>query len=232
VGSVAPFERPLNQTAVRPKQAHFPHKPSKQETLLQKRIARADVLRRIIERTPEHKSVVIATTGYTSRELLALADRPNQLYMVGSMGCAPALGLGLSLTRPDLTVLVVDGDGAALMRLGNFATLSAYAGTNLVHLLLDNECHESTGAQTTVSAGISFVQIASGCGYPVTIQGDSLDVIDAAFSASEDIEGPRFAHLKIRQGVTGTFPRPTLSPEQVRQRLMNHIGATFTFAKR
>jgi phosphonopyruvate decarboxylase len=231
-GSVAPFEPPSNQTAMKPKQTRIANKSSEQGTPLQKRMARVDVLRRIIELTPEHNSVVIATTGYTGRELAALADRPNQLYMVGSMGCAPALSLGLSLTRPDLTVLVVDGDGAALMRLGNFATLGAYGGTNLVHILLDNEVHESTGAQPTVSAGMSFAQIAGGCGYPVTIQGDSIDVIDAVLNASEDIEGPRFAHLKIRRGVTAPLPRPTLSPEQVRQRLMNHIGATFMFAQR
>jgi phosphonopyruvate decarboxylase len=230
-GSVAPFKPPVNQTAVKPKQVHFP-KPSERGTPLHKRIARVDVLRRIIERTPEHNSVVITTTGYTGRELAALADRPNQLYMVGSMGCAPALGLGLSLTRSDLTVLVADGDGAALMRLGNFATVGAYGGKNLVHILLDNEVHESTGAQPTVSAGMSFAQIASGCGYPLTIQGDSLDVIDAVLNTNKDIEGPRFAHLKIRRGVTGTLPRPKLSPEQVRQRLMNHIGTTFTFAQR
>ena len=229
-GSVAPFERPIDQTAVKPKQAHFPTS-SQQEAPFQKRIIRADVLRRIIELTSEHKTVVIATTGYTGRELLALADRPNQLYMVGSMGCAPTLGLGLSLARPDLKVLVVDGDGAALMRLGNFATLGAYGGTNLVHILLDNEVHDSTGGQATVSAGISFAQIASGCGYPMAIQGDSLDVIDAVLHAGEDTEGPRFAHLKIRRGVMGTLPRPALSPEQVRQRLMNHIGSTFTFAQ-
>ena len=73
-------------------------------------------------------------TGYTGRELYAVADRANHLYMVGSMGCAPSLGLGLALARPDLEVIVVDGDGAALMRMGNLATVGSYAPRNFRHL--------------------------------------------------------------------------------------------------
>ncbi|MFA5027291.1 MAG: phosphonopyruvate decarboxylase, partial [Candidatus Methylomirabilota bacterium] len=99
------------------------------------RPSRTQALGRILARTPAASTVLIASTGYTGRELYALDDRPNQLYMVGSMGCASSLGLGLSLARPDLTVVVIDGDGAALMRLGNFATIGAYGGANLCHLV-------------------------------------------------------------------------------------------------
>jgi phosphonopyruvate decarboxylase len=186
------------------------------------RPSRADALRRVIAATPTESSLVIATTGYTGRELHALSDRPNQLYMVGSMGCASSLGLGLSLVRGRLRVVIVDGDGALLMRMGNLATLGAYAGPNLVHIVLDNEAHESTGGQATASSGVSFARIASACGYALALEGDDPGLLDDLFRA-EGVDGPRLAHLKIRQGAPADLPRPSTSPLQVRTRLVEHI---------
>jgi phosphonopyruvate decarboxylase len=188
-----------------------------------RRPSRNEVLRRLVALTPEGDTVLVATTGYTGRELFALADRPSHLYMVGSMGCASSLGLGLSLARPDLTVLVIDGDGAVLMRLGNFATIGAYGGSNLIHLVLDNEAHDSTGAQATVSAGVSFARIAQACGYGLTLEGDDLALLDSLFTAPS-YRRPRFGHLKIRTGTLENLPRPSLSPDQALNRLMAHIG--------
>lgn len=190
-----------------------------------KRPSRNAALRRVIELTPEAGTVVIATTGYTGRELYALADRKNHLYLVGSMGCASALGLGLALARPDLKVVVVDGDGAALMRMGNFATLGAYGPANLYHLVLDNEAHDSTGAQATVTAGVSFARIAQACGYAVCLASDTLNIIDSLLSAAG--EGPKFAHLKIKTGTIDDLPRPKVTPSEVLRRLMAHIGTSF-----
>ncbi|MEO8631124.1 MAG: phosphonopyruvate decarboxylase, partial [Betaproteobacteria bacterium] len=85
--------------------------------------SRREALRRVIANTPVDSTVVFASTGFCGRELYALDDRPNQLYMVGSMGCVTSFALGFALTRPDLRVIALDGDGAALMRMGAFATL-------------------------------------------------------------------------------------------------------------
>ncbi|HMB59923.1 MAG TPA: thiamine pyrophosphate-binding protein, partial [Xanthomonadales bacterium] len=82
-------------------------------------LSRQEALQCLVDNAPEHDSVVIGTTGYSGRELFAIADRPNQLYMVGSMGCAASLGLGLSISLPGKRIFVVDGDGACLMRMGN-----------------------------------------------------------------------------------------------------------------
>ncbi|MDQ3776219.1 MAG: phosphonopyruvate decarboxylase [Pseudomonadota bacterium] len=190
------------------------------------RPARSEVLSQVLAHAPEN-AVLIATTGYTGRELYALADRPNHLYMVGSMGCASSLGLGLALARPDLHVVVLDGDGAALMRMGNLATVGAYGGANLIHLVLDNEAHDSTGAQSTVSAGIDFAGIAVSCGYGVAAAGDHLGVIEALFAA-EAHGRARLAQIKIRTGTREDLPRPALSPTQVLDRLMAHIGTAFS----
>ena len=120
------------------------------------RPSRRAALEAVVAHTPAASTVVLAGTGFCGRELYALADRPNQLYMVGSMGCVAPLALGLALARPDLTVVALDGDGAALMRLGVLATIGAYGPPNLRHLLLDNGVHDSTGGQATVSPVVSF----------------------------------------------------------------------------
>lgn len=187
---------------------------------------RMEILEHIIDLTPVGKTVVIATTGFTGRELFAINDRDNQLYMVGSMGCASSLGLGLALARPDLQIVVIDGDGAALMRMGNFATVGSYAGSNLTHIVLDNEAHDSTGAQATVSGNVRFDDIAAACSYAAAYTGNELQLLDELF-ALQDIDGPRLAHFKIRTGTMANLPRPDVKPPDVLRRLMKHIGSSF-----
>ena len=187
--------------------------------------SRKQVLEQIIRLTPESNTVLIATTGYTGRELYAISDRVNQLYMVGSMGCASSLGLGLALARPDLHIVVIDGDGAALMRMGNFATIGTYAGNNLTHLLLDNEAHDSTGAQATVAGNVQFADIAAACGYAVAYDGNDIRLVDELLAMNKP--GPRFGHMKIRTGTLENLPRPETKPADVLRRLMQHIGSSF-----
>lgn len=191
------------------------------------RMTRQESLREVIAATPQDKSVLIGSTGFTGRELFALDDRPNQLYMVGSMGCASSLGLGLSLALPERAVTVVDGDGAALMRMGNFATIGAYGKDNFRHLVLDNGVHESTGGQATVSPGISFAGIASACGYRRAESGVSREQLARFLQAQA---GPALLHFRTCPGVPEGLPRPNVSPRQVKQRLMHHIGVDAPWA--
>jgi phosphonopyruvate decarboxylase len=192
-------------------------------------LSRQHALQRVIENTPVNESVVIGTTGYTGRELFAIADRPNQLYMVGSMGCASSCGLGLSRALPHKRVLVADGDGAALMRMGNLATIGAYGGGNFRHLVLDNGLHESTGGQSTVSRAVSLAGAARACGYRSADEA----VTDAELlSFLRASGGPSLLQLKTKRGVPEGLPRPDVRPRQVKQRLMDHIGADAPWADR
>ncbi len=102
--------------------------------------ARAAVLERLLSVAPE-QAAIIATTGKTGRELFTLADRPQHLYQVGAMGAASGMALGVALNAKR-KVIVLDGDGAALMKLGTFATIGAYAPKNLIHIVLDNGVHD------------------------------------------------------------------------------------------
>jgi phosphonopyruvate decarboxylase len=188
------------------------------------RPSRQQALREVIAHTPLSSTVVLASTGFCGRELYALEDRANQLYMVGSMGCVTPLALGLALARPDLRVVAVDGDGAALMRLGAFATVGAYGPANLRHLLLDNGVHDSTGGQATVSAHLSFAAIASACGYASAFETHDAAQLGPWIDAAP-IGGPRFARLMIRSGTPDGLPRPSVTPAEVAARLMRHLGS-------
>jgi phosphonopyruvate decarboxylase len=183
--------------------------------------SRNEVLRDLVSATPETGSVLVATTGYTGRELYAIADRPNQLYVVGSMGCASSLALGLSLCRPDLKVVVADGDGAALMRLGNLATIGACGRDNFRHVLLDNGMHESTGGQSTTSHAARFAAMAAAAGYRSA--GEAATAADVGRAVSSK-SGPAFIHVRTAPGVPDGLPRPKVTPVEVRARLMQQIG--------
>lgn len=178
---------------------------------------------KVVQSLSENKTAVVATTGFTGRELCAIQDRANQLYMVGSMGCALSLGMGVALNKPKLNVMVVDGDGALLMRTGAMATTGAYAPDNLIHILLDNEAHESTGGQKTVSGQISFPLIAQGFGYPHVFSTDSLDQFKRYINQAIKNKGPSFIHLKTRQGVPENLSRPSQKPVQVKTRFMSYL---------
>jgi phosphonopyruvate decarboxylase len=184
-------------------------------------LSRQQALEAVIENTPLDESVVIGTTGYTGRQLFAIDDRANHFYMVGSMGCASSFGLGLSLALPQRRVLVADGDGSVLMRMGNLATVGAYGRANFQHLVLDNGVHESTGGQATVSRALSLAGVAAACGYPVASESVSLADLNAFLGRRE---GPQFLQLKTRTGVPKDLPRPDVSPFQVKERLMKHLG--------
>ena len=180
---------------------------------------RGDMLRAVQAATTED-DVLVATTGYTGRELYATGDRPNQLYMVGSMGCAVSVGLGLAVARPERRIVVLDGDGAALMRMGALATVGYERPGNLVHVLLDNGMHESTGGQATVSRSIDFGALATACGYK------RIERVSGPDELAAILERPSaeltFVHAPILSGVPD-LPRPSITPAAVAARLRAHL---------
>jgi phosphonopyruvate decarboxylase len=125
---------------------------------------RKEVLDLILRLAPQ--ALLVSTTGHTSRDLASLADRENHFYMTGSMGCASSIALGLAHARPERLVIVLDGDGAALMRLGALPAIGQRHPANLLHLILDNGCHESTGGQATLASAVDFPALAAASGYP------------------------------------------------------------------
>lgn len=176
--------------------------------------ARVTLLERMLPLLPD-QAAVIATAGKSGRELFTLADRDQHLYQVGSMGGAAGMALGVALTVPERRVVVLDGDGAALMKLGSLATIGARQPRRLLHVLLDNGVHDSTGGQATVSAGVDFAAIALACGYRAAWSVDDAAGFEQALRAGLDAAGPTMLHARIRPGSLKALGRPTIPPHEV-----------------
>ncbi|SES35000.1 phosphonopyruvate decarboxylase [Psychrobacillus sp. OK032] len=185
--------------------------------------SRFDTLK-VINGCKDEKTVQLATTGITGRELYEVEDCPNNLYMVGSMGCVSSLGLGLALTRKELDIVVIDGDGSLLMRMGSLATNGCYQPENMLHILLDNNTHDSTGGQSTVAHNVNFVDIAAACGYEKSSYIHSLDELENRIQGWKETKGLTFLYVKIAKGSTPNLGRPKILPSEVKTRLRKFIS--------
>ena len=160
---------------------------------------------------------VIASTGKSGRELFTLDDRDQHLYQVGSMGCASGMALGVALNS-GRKVIALDGDGAVLMKMGALATVGAYQPKNLIHVVLDNGVHDSTGGQSTVSASVEFAEIAISSGYVTAAKCDTVDGMAKAYKAALAADGPHLIHMRIQAGSLKELGRPTVKPPEVARR--------------
>ena len=171
-----------------------------------------------ISASMHEQSIVVATTGKTGREWFEVADRDRNLYLVGSMGCAPSVALGLA-REVDAPLLVLDGDGAALMRLEALASVGNQAPKHFVHVVLDNEAYDSTGAQRTISSGVNFPAIARGCGYVTAQTVFGLNALGEAVHRAQSTDGPHFIHFRVSLGASAGLGRPSVAPRDVANRL-------------
>jgi phosphonopyruvate decarboxylase len=179
-------------------------------------ISRVQALEHI--RRDKADQFLIATTGKTGRELYEMHDREDQFYMVGSMGCAPSLALGAAIGRPGRHFTVIDGDGALLMRMESLATIGQYHPPNLTHVVLDNEKHDSTGGQPTLSRGIDFSAIAAACGYASATDCGTEEEFVGALKGGGRSNGPHFIRMKIGAGSKEGLGRPGIKPHEVARR--------------
>jgi phosphonopyruvate decarboxylase len=188
-----------------------------------RRPTRLSILEHVLAAAPPDAPIVVST-GKAGRELFTLADRDQHLYQVGSMGCAAPMGLGIAMTTRRRTI-VLDGDGAALMKLGGLATVGAYQPPGLLHVILDNGVHDSTGGQATVSEGVDFAGVALACGYRAAFVCDDVAGFDTAFAQALAATGPVLVHARIRPGSMTKLGRPTVAPHEVAQRFRAFLAA-------
>ncbi|MET3849137.1 MULTISPECIES: phosphonopyruvate decarboxylase [Paenibacillus] len=177
----------------------------------------------VINSVKDGDTIQLATTGKTGRELYEIEDASNNLYMVGSMGCVSSFGLGLALSQPGKNIVVIDGDGSLLMRMGSLATNGYYSPNNMIHILLDNNAHESTGGQSTVSHNIDFVNIAASCGYTRAIHVHNLEELKACLQEWKKTKGLTFLYMKISMQSKDQLARPSIKPHEVKERLERFI---------
>ena len=168
-------------------------------------------------------SLYLATTGFTGRELYELGDDPNNLYMVGSMGCISSLALGLSLSQPERPVVVLDGDGSLLMRMGSLAVNAFYKPRLMFHVLFDNNSYESTGGQNTVAPGVDFPSLALAAGYSKAISTAAPAELKSAAENWRKKGGLVFVYCPVGLRVSKDPPRPTVKPPELARRFINFI---------
>jgi sulfopyruvate decarboxylase subunit beta len=125
---------------------------------------------------------VVTIMGAVAAELQSIGHRPNFFYLQHAMGLASSLGLGIALSRPDVPVVVFDGDGSVLMNLGGLTTMARYRPPNLLHVVFDNESLLSVGGfPTATSTGTSLAAVAAAAGVPRSAGVATLEQFVAAF---------------------------------------------------
>ena len=171
---------------------------------------------------------IICTTGKLSRELYELDDtdysKKNRFYMVGSMGCAAGFGLGVAHAQSSRPVIVLDGDGALLMKLGTLATVGSIAPPNYHHVVFDNGAHDSTGGQPTSSPTVDFAVAALACGYRHAQTVSNRDAFVDALSRQVEMEGPTLLRMIIHAGARQNLGRPKLAPRDGYLRFAAFLG--------
>jgi phosphonopyruvate decarboxylase len=184
-------------------------------------ISRADAIAVAVKELADEP--VIHANGYICRESCAIDDRPQNFYMIGSMGLASAIGLGLALARPASACVVFDGDGNLLMSLGALAMVGSLGPRNFVHLVFDNEVYGSTGGQRSPSREVRLDRLARGAGYRTAAAVTTTDEIAAAVRAARAAEGPHFILAKVTPAETPA-PRIPHGPEAIRDRFRRAVS--------
>ena len=187
-----------------------------------KRMYRFDLMQRLVARL-NHQEAVIGGIGHTNFDLWSAGHRAQNFYMLGSMGLAIPIALGVALAQPHRKVFALEGDGSLLMQLGCLATVASLAPKNLAILVMDNGMYQITGGQGTPAAGgADYAAIARGCG--LANAGWAADEGDFERLVQHCLEhdGPHFIGLKLddQPPVTQT----ERDPAQIRDRFMRGMG--------
>lgn len=173
---------------------------------------------------------VISTTGKASRELFELRERHRQghrwdFLTVGSMGHSSSIALGMALQKPAQRVWCLDGDGAALMHMGAMAVIGAYKPSNLIHVVLNNQAHETVGGMPTVAGKIDLPGIARACGYPWAASVDAPDALERALEEAKGRGELCLLEVKCALGARADLGRPTTSPQENKRGFMACFAA-------
>ena len=164
---------------------------------------------------------IISANGFISRDLFDTCDRNSNFYMIGSMGLASSIGLGVALKNTKKTIFVFDGDGNILMNLGSLITIGTTKPKNLVHIVFDNSSHESTGGQPTATNKIQLGKIAKSANYKV-FQVKTKNQLVKIFQKIKFIPGPIMVIVKIEKGGV-TSKRINIEPTKIKNRFMNSL---------
>lgn len=177
---------------------------------------RAEAARIVTEAVGDER-LLVSCNGMIGREVFTAHDRPSTFYMIGSMGLALSIGLGVAQCQPDKEVVVLDGDGNVLMGAGVLASAAVSGCKNLHHVVLDNEAHGSTGDQATITDRVRLEEIARASGYASAERVDAKD-LEAAMPAFLAKPGPAMLLVKVEKGNLKGIARVSHTPPEITAR--------------
>ena len=189
---------------------------------------REEIIQHIVKVSGEDP--VISTTGKASRELFETRAVNNQSHKydfltVGSMGHSSSIALGVAIHKPDTRIWCIDGDGAALMHMGALAVIGANRPHNLIHILINNEAHETVGGMPTVAESIDLVKIVRACGYPNAISVENFGDLDRELKRAKGRNELSFIEVKCSIGSRTDLGRPTSTALENKQNFMEYLSS-------
>ena len=167
------------------------------------------------------KNIIVSANGFMSRDLFEMNDKKSNFYMIGSMGLASSIGLGMAIKNPKKRIFVFDGDGNILMNLGSLVTIGSLKPKNLVHIVFDNNSHESTGGQPTNSIKVNLEELAKKTGYKI-FKIKSKNCLISILQEIEKYPGPIFLLVKISTSKERS-KRVSWDPKTIRDRVMESL---------
>ena len=186
------------------------------------RMNRFDLSKRLVARL-QNEEAVIGGIGHTNFDLWSAGHRPQNFYMLGSMGLAIPIALGVALVQPQRKVFALEGDGSILMQLGCLATVATLRPKNLTILVMDNGAYQITGGQPTPAAGgADYVAIARGCGLANSVWAKDEADFERLVDRCLDSDGPHVIGLKLDD--QGPASQTERDPAQIRDRFMRGLG--------
>lgn len=188
---------------------------------------REEAIKIVVDRLRDN-DIVVSTTGMISRELFEYREAKHQghahdFLTVGSMGHASQIALGIALQKPKRRVVVFDGDGAAIMHLGNMAITASQAPKNYIHIVYNNGAHDSVGGQPTVGLEINLPQIGAAMGYKTVLNATNAEELQAALNQLDDCVKPVLLQICVRKGNRKDLGRPTTTPQENKNALMEEL---------
>jgi phosphonopyruvate decarboxylase len=173
--------------------------------------------------------VVISTTGKASRELYDLRNRSDKMnkgdfLMVGSMGHASSIALGVALQESERNIYCIDGDGALIMHMGALSTIGKYSTPNFRHILLNNFSHESVGGQESSSDVINYSQLSTAVSYKNYFKISKKSEFKGVFGKFQSTPGPSFLEIIVDKGSKADLSRPDFTPSDNKKTIMEFLG--------
>jgi phosphonopyruvate decarboxylase len=209
------------------KKGVFDNYKSSSKKIEEELMTREEALEITLNKLPKN-SIIVSTTGKTSREIFEIREKNNELHSqdfltVGSMGHCSSIAMGIAIAKPNRKVFCIDGDGALIMHMGSLSTVGKFEPKNFYHILINNCVHESVGGQETSAKYIDIPTMVKSNGYKQVYTASDSAQLTKSLKELNNTEGPVFVEIKTKPGSRDNLGRPTIKPIDNKKDFMKFI---------